>query len=43
MHRSSYCGINCEKCKVYLATMADDDKVKEEIANEWSALYKRNF
>ncbi|MCL2663649.1 MAG: DUF3795 domain-containing protein [Oscillospiraceae bacterium] len=43
MHKSSYCGINCEKCKVYLATMADDDSLKQEIAKEWSALYKRKF
>jgi hypothetical protein len=43
MHRSSYCGINCEKCKVYLATISNDDNLKKEIANEWSALYKRDF
>ena len=43
MHRSSYCGINCEKCKVYIGTMADNDELKQEIANEWSILYKRDF
>ena len=43
MHRSSYCGVNCEKCKVYLATMSDSDALKTEIAHEWSILYNRDF
>ena len=43
MHRSSYCGVNCEKCKVYIGTMQYDDNIKQEIANEWSVLYKRDF
>ena len=43
MHRSSYCGVNCEKCKVYIGTMNDDDIIKQEIANEWSELYKQDF
>ena len=43
MHRSSYCGINCEKCKVYVATIKNDDSLKQEIADEWSDLYKRSF
>ena len=43
MHRSSYCGVNCEKCKVYVGTMHDDNSIKQEIADEWSALYKRDF
>jgi hypothetical protein len=43
MHRSSYCGINCEKCKAYIATITDDDNHKSEIAKEWSMLYKRSF
>ena len=43
MHRSSYCGVNCEKCRVYIGTMTDDDNIKQEIANEWGLLYKRDF
>ena len=43
MHRSSYCGVNCEKCKVYIGTVNDDDGVKQEIADEWSIFYKRDF
>jgi len=43
MHRSSYCGVNCEKCKAYLGTIGNDDKLKSEIAEEWGNLYKRGF
>ena len=43
MHRSSYCGINCTKCKLYIATTTDDDNMRIEVANEWSTLYKRSF
>jgi hypothetical protein len=43
MHKSSYCGINCNKCKLYIATITNDDEMKTEAANEWSILYKRDF
>ena len=43
MHRSSYCGVNCEKCKVYIGTNTNNDSIKQEVANEWSVLYKRDF
>ena len=43
MHKSSYCGINCEKCKAYIATVNNDDTLKSEVAVEWGALYKQEF
>ena len=43
MRRSSYCGVNCEKCKVYIGTLENDDRIRQEIADEWSILYKRGF
>ena len=43
MHKSSYCGVNCTECKVYIGTINNDDHIKQEIANEWSVLYKRDF
>jgi hypothetical protein len=43
MHRSSYCGVNCEKCPVYIATMADDDSLRADTAKKWGAMYKREF
>ena len=43
MHKSSYCGVNCEKCNVYIATLTSNDALKEKVIEEWGALYKRNF
>jgi hypothetical protein len=35
----AYCGIVCSKCPVYLATQADDDKAREDVAKLWSKQY----
>lgn len=35
----AYCGIVCSKCPVFIATQADDDHAKEEIARSWSRQY----
>jgi hypothetical protein len=35
----AYCGIICSKCPVSLATQADDDKAREDVAGLWSKLY----
>ena len=43
MHSSSYCGVNCEKCGVYIAAVTSDEHLKEKMAKEWGALYKRAF
>lgn len=31
----SYCGINCESCEARLATLANDDVMREEVAEKW--------
>ena len=43
MHRSSYCGVNCEKCNAYVATTTGNESLKMKVIKEWGALYKRNF
>jgi len=43
MHRSSYCGINCEKCSAYIATINNDDDLKQKIAEEWGSLHNRQY
>jgi len=43
MHKSSYCGVNCEKCKAYIATKTNNDILRTEVANEWGLLYNREF
>ncbi len=35
----AYCGIICSQCPVYLATKADDNKAREEVASLWSKQY----
>jgi hypothetical protein len=35
----AYCGINCEKCPVFIATSKDDDALRQKTAREWSNLY----
>ena len=33
------CGIDCEYCDARIATVANDDKLREETAKKWSAMY----
>lgn len=39
-NRFGYCGMDCSKCPVYLATINNNDDSKKEIAEEWSKTYK---
>lgn len=32
-----YCGVNCNECPVYIATINDDDEARAKIAQEWSS------
>ena len=34
----AYCGFNCEKCDAYLATINDDQKLREKTAKLWAQL-----
>lgn len=33
-----YCGLDCEKCDAYLATLHDDQALREKTAKLWAAL-----
>ena len=33
------CGLDCSKCEGFLATQADDDSKRAEVAKQWSARY----
>jgi len=33
------CGLDCSKCEAYIATQADDDNKRTEVAKKWSAMY----
>lgn len=32
------CGLDCEKCEARKATLMNDDKLREKVAQDWSAL-----
>lgn len=34
----AYCGLDCEKCDAYLATIHDDQTLRERTAAKWSEL-----
>ena len=34
----AYCGLDCETCDAYLATVRDDQALREKTAKLWSAL-----
>lgn len=34
-----YCGLNCEDCPVFIATINNDDDLRRETAKEWSERY----
>ncbi len=33
-----YCGLDCEKCDAYIATMQDDQALREKTAKLWAEL-----
>ena len=34
----AYCGLNCKKCEARLATVNNDDVLREKVAKKWSEL-----
>ena len=34
----AYCGLDCESCEARLATINDDDALRNRVAREWSEL-----
>lgn len=34
----AYCGLDCEKCDAYLATVNDDEELREKTAKLWAEL-----
>ncbi len=37
------CGLDCSKCEGYLATQADSDSMRKEVAQKWSALFQKEI
>ena len=34
----AYCGLDCKSCDAYIATVTDDNELREKVAKEWSEL-----
>ena len=34
----AYCGLDCQACEAYLATVNDDNELRAKVAKEWSDL-----
>lgn len=34
----AYCGLDCEKCEARIATINNDDVLREKVSKEWSEL-----
>ncbi len=34
----AYCGLNCESCEARLATISNDEALRQKVAKEWSEL-----
>lgn len=34
----AFCGLDCEQCEARIATINDDNKLREKVAEEWSKL-----
>jgi len=38
----AYCGLNCETCEARLATINNDDALREKVAKEWGEMQAEN-
>lgn len=34
----AYCGLDCEKCQARIATINNDDELREKVAKEWTEM-----
>ena len=37
-NKIGYCGLDCEKCDAYIATVNDDQALREKTAKQWAEL-----
>jgi hypothetical protein len=36
----AYCGVMCDKCPAYIATVDNNDELRKNTAEKWSKIYK---
>lgn len=43
MEMIAFCGINCADCPAYVATVNNDDNLREKTAKEWSKMFNADI
>lgn len=43
MKGSGFCGINCNQCPIYKATVGDDPKERVKLAQQWNSNHATNY
>lgn len=38
----SFCGLDCSQCAAYIATINDDDDLRQKTAKDWTKRYHKN-
>jgi hypothetical protein len=39
----AYCGLVCTDCDAYIATQKNDDKMRQDVAEDWTKKYNHQF
>jgi hypothetical protein len=42
-HRYAPCGLDCAQCDMFIATRADSDEMRSEVAEKWSRIFHYPF
>jgi hypothetical protein len=37
------CGLNCAVCEIYVATKADSDDMRQQVADKWTRMFHHPF
>ena len=41
--KTAYCGLNCETCPILIATITNDNILRQKVFREWSEHYREYF
>jgi len=41
--KTAYCGLDCAKCPIFIATVGNDNILRHKVFLEWSELYRDYF
>ncbi len=41
--KTAYCGLDCAKCPIFIATVTNDHILRQKVFRDWSVLYRDYF